>query len=116
MLARFTQIDYDREIALVALPAKNDQERLLGVARIIQGRNPKEAEFAIAVGDVWHGKGIGALLLDRSITIARERNIEKVFGTVLAENSQMLALGRKMGFRIQKVKGADEYELTLNLD
>ena len=114
MLARFTQIDYDRHIALVALPAAETVETMLGVARAIIGRNLKEAEFSVVVSDPWQGKGIGAALLQRCISIAKERGIETVMGTVLAENTQMLALGKKLGFKIKKVAGAGEYELSID--
>jgi acetyltransferase len=113
MLARFTQIDYDREIALVAMSESQSTERMLGVARVICERNMKHAEFAVVVGDPWQGKGIGAALLQRCISIAKERGIEKVMGTVLAENTQMLALGKKLGFNIKKVSGAAEFELSI---
>ena len=53
MLARFTQIDYDRHIALVALPDSEPGEKMLGVARAIIGRNLKEAEFSVVVSDPW---------------------------------------------------------------
>lgn len=115
MLARFTQIDYDRHIALVAFSVSKSEESMLGVARVILERNQKEAEFSIVVGDPWQGKGIGAALLQRCISIAKERGIEKVMGTVLAENTQMLALGKKFGFKIKKVLGAGEYELSIDL-
>jgi len=114
MLARFTQIDYDRHIALVAITESQADEKMLGVARVIVGRNLREAEFAVAVGDSWQGNGIGAALLNRCLAIARERGIENVHGTVLAENTQMLALGRKLGFHIKKVLDASEYELTID--
>jgi len=114
MLARFTQIDYDRHIALVALPESETKETMLGVARVIIGRSLKEAEFSIVVSDPWQGKGIGAALLQRCLSIAKERGIETVMGTVLAENTQMLALGKKMGFKIKKVSGAGEYELSID--
>jgi acetyltransferase len=113
MLARFTQIDYDREIALVALSENDSRGRMLGVARIILERNQKEAEFAVAVCDLWQGKGIGAALLQRCLSVAKEQGIEKVTGTVLSENTQMLALGRKLGFSLKKVIGAAEYDLSM---
>ena len=87
---------------------------MLGVARVILERNQKEAEFSIVVGDQWQGKGIGAALLQRCLSIAKERGIEKVMGAVLAENTQMLALGKKMGFKIKKISGAGEYELSID--
>lgn len=114
LLARFTQIDYDRHIALVALPESESKETMLGVARVIMGRNLKEAEFSVVVSDPWQGKGIGAALLQRCISIAKERGIETVMGTVLAENTHMLALGKKLGFKIKRMSGAGEYELSID--
>ena len=114
MLARFTQIDYDRHIALVALTESEMNEKMLGVARVISLRNLEEAEFSVAVDDPWQGKGIGAALLQRCLFIAKERGIQKVMGTVLAENTQMLALGRKLGFNIKKEQDVPEYELSID--
>ncbi len=114
MLVRLTQIDYDREIALVAMQPGPDGERMLGVGRIIATRNPRQAEFSIIVADAWQGQGIGAALLQRCLAIARDHGIEKVWGVVLAENSEMLALGRKLGFQVKRAGGA-EYELTIDL-
>ena len=68
-LARFTQIDCDREIALVALEKLS--ERMLGVARITGDPDGKQGEFAVVVGDPWHGKGIGSNLLEKCLAIAK---------------------------------------------
>ncbi len=114
MLARFTQIDYDREIALVAISNADASEKILGVARVISERNLKQAEFAVAVADRWQGQGIGAELLKRCLRIAGQRRIEKVYGLVLAENKQMLSLGQKLGFKIRQLHGTGEYELTID--
>jgi acetyltransferase len=110
MLARFTQIDYDREIALVAFSRSDAEEKMLGVGRVISERNLKNAEFAVLVSDAWQGKGIGAALLKRCLSIAAEQHIDKIWGTVLSENTQMLALGKKLGFHIKRTKDAGEYE------
>jgi acetyltransferase len=116
MLARFTQIDYDREIALVALCGTEPNEKMLGVARVITDiYNRKNAEFSVVVGDLWHGKGIGAELLKRCLLISKERGIENVKGLVLPENTQMLALGKKLGFTAKKFPGEDEYHLSIDL-
>jgi acetyltransferase len=114
MLARFTQIDYDRHIALVAIAESQPEEKMLGVARVILGPNQREAEFSVLVGDPWQGRGIGAALLQRCLRIAKEHGIQKVTGTVLAENTQMLALGRKLGFTIKKEQDVPEYELSID--
>jgi len=116
MLARFTQIDYDREMALVALWGTEPNEKMLGVARVITDiYNRKNGEFSVVVGDLWQGKGIGAELLKRCLSISKERGIETVKGIVLAENTQMLALGKKLGFTVKKIVGESEFELNIDL-
>jgi acetyltransferase len=116
MLARFTQIDYDREIALVAIQETADGERMLGVARVTRERNPETGEFAVLVGDRWQGKGIGAELLLRCLKIAKEMGMKRASGIVLAENTQMLALGRKLGFTFKRTEDFTETELFIDLD
>jgi len=116
MLVRFTQVDYDREIDLVAVDeGDKGEERMLGVARFITDPDGKRAEFAILTGDPWHGKGVGARLLEISLGIAKNRSIETVWGTVLQENQGMLALGRKLGFKISRSQEPGEMELTIDL-
>lgn len=115
MLARFTQIDYDREIALVAIQESGSEEKMLGAARVILQRNLQDAEFAVLVGDPWHGKGIGAQMLSKCLDIARERRFRTIWGTVLADNKGMLALGRKLGFTIKRAGQSGEFELTLDM-
>jgi acetyltransferase len=115
MLARFTQIDYDREIALVAVDEDTAGERILGVARIIGDPDGKNGEFAVVVGDPWHGKGIGAALLQKCLDIARSKSYETITGCVLRENTKMLALGKKLGFKITTHYDAGECELSCNL-
>jgi acetyltransferase len=115
MLARFTQIDYDREIAMVAISEAAPQEKMLGAARIILAPNQKDAEFAVLVGDPWQGKGIGAHLLSTCLKIAKERNFGTIWGTVLAENKGMLALGRRLGFTAKRTESVGEFELCIDL-
>lgn len=116
MLVRFTQVDYDREIDLVAVDeGDKSEERMLGVSRVFTDPDGKRAEFAILVGDPWQGKGVGARLLEISLGIAKNRGVETVWGTVLKENQGMLALGRKLGFKISESKEPGEMELTIDL-
>ena len=95
MLARFTQIDYDREIALVAIDEEAQTDNILGVARIIGDADGKTGEFAVLVGDAWQGKGIGGNLLEKCLSIAEKQGFESVQGIVLHENRNMLALGKE---------------------
>ena len=113
MLARFTQIDYDREVALVAILSSDEEDKMLGVARIIPEYDGKNAEFAIIVGDQWHGKEIGAQLLKRCLAMAWMRNIERVWGLVMTDNVNMLALGKKLGFSIKMLPRSNSYEMSL---
>jgi acetyltransferase len=115
MLARFTQIDYDREIALVALDEDSGNERMLGVARIMGDPDGRHGEFAVVVGDPWHGKGIGSNLLEKCLEIAEKRGFRIVHGFVLRESKSMLALGEKLGFQAKTSAGGQELELTIPL-
>ncbi len=117
MLARYTQIDYDREIAMVAIaPSPEGGEKMLGVSRIMTEGNRKSAEFAVVVADQWQGKGIGAALLKRCLAFAREKRFKTVWAIVLPGNTKMLAMAEKMGFDIKQHRGSREYELKLDFD
>ncbi len=116
MLTRFTQIDYDREIALVALWEMNGHGKLIGVGRIVSEMSRKEAEFSILISDDWQGRGIGAGLLSRCLLIAKSHGIQRVMGMVLAENTQMLTLGKKLGFDMNLVPHEGTYELHIDLN
>ena len=69
----------------------------------------------MAVGDSWQGKGIGAVLMKRLIGIASERGVEYLWGIVLAENTQMLALGKGLGFTISRTGLSSQYKLEIDL-
>ena len=115
VLARFTQIDYDQDMVLVALKAEKGSEKMIGVCRLIQVPGSRKAELGIVVGDPWQGKGVGANLLENCIPIARERGIESIWGLVLAENTTMLSLAREQGFTVQKIAEVDQYEIKISL-
>ncbi len=114
MLARFTQIDYDREIALVAIDEESEIDNMLGVARIIGDADSKTGEFAVLVGDAWHGKGIGSNLLEKCLSIAEKQGFESVHGIVLHENRNMLSLGKKLGFEIKRDPDSGDNELVIH--
>jgi acetyltransferase len=102
--ARLTQIDYDREMALVA----EDEGRpgVLGVVRFIADPDNLAAEFALVVRSDCKRRGLGRLLLTRLIDIARNRGIGTLFGDVLRENAPMLALCRALGFKAIALAGS----------
>ena len=116
MLARFTQIDYDREIALVAIDEDSESDCMLGVARIIGDADGKTGEFAVLVGDAWQGKGIGGNLLEKCLSIAEKQGFKTVHGIVLKENRNMLDLGKKLGFSIERDADDGDKKLVIHFN
>ncbi len=114
MLSRFTQIDYDREIALVAIDEGSEFERMLGVARIIGDPDSMTGEIAVLVGDAWQGKGIGACLMRKCLLIAEKRGFKYIHGIVLKENKNMLALAKKLGFTLNRGEDYGEFEIQIH--
>jgi len=110
MLARFTQIDYDREMALVALNPP-DEDSMLGVVRYISNPDGTSCEFALTVADAWQSRGVGRQLMEQIIIIAHDRGLETMMGEVLTANSKMLRLCKKLGFH--SVRSADDPEITI---
>jgi len=100
MLARFTQIDYDREMALIAVVYVDGQETEIGVARYITNPDGKSCEFAIVIADNWQRQGIARRLMQLLIKTARSHALQIMEGDVLADNREMLNLMSKIGFSI----------------
>jgi acetyltransferase len=113
-LARFTQIDYDREMAFIAY-APDQEEETLGVVRAIADADNKQAEFAIIVRSDVKGQGLGRVLLEKMIRYCRSRGTAELVGQALAENAPMLSLARKLGFRSQFNREAGLLDLSLSL-
>ena len=107
-LARFTQIDYDREMAFIAVSREGDAPETLGVVRAVADPDHTSAEFAILVRSDMKGRGLGGLLMKKIIRYCRERGIGQVVGEVLASNQRMLALARDLGFAILP---GDEFQI-----
>jgi acetyltransferase len=94
--ARLSQLDYDREIALIA----RYDGAALGAAHFFADPDNRRAEYAVAVRSDWQGRGVGYLLMNRLIDIARQRGIGELVGEVLRENDPMLQMCRELGFAI----------------
>lgn len=100
MLVRFTQIDYDREMALIAVLEQDSQEQELGVCRYVASADGQSCEFALVVADEWQNKGIGNKLMNCLFDAARAKGIKVMEGEVLAANRSMLELVRRLGFAV----------------
>lgn len=119
MLVRYTQIDYDRELAMVAVvPSEQSAAKqsagveggshdgaeacgsIIGVARFLLNDERDSCEFAVAIADDYQAQGLGSTLMRSIIRVARFRGYERMIGYVLAINAPMLALMRRLGFVI----------------
>ena len=114
MLSRFTHIDYDREMAIAAQVEENGKKQIIGVVRIVGDGWRDTAEYAILVADAWHGQGLGGLMTEYILQIAREQGYAKVFGSFLKVNGGMRRLFERYGFRIKAGDDESDYaELDL---
>ena len=100
MLARFTQVDYDRELAVVAIEGEGPQQAIVGVGRFAPLPDHDTCEFAVTVADRYQGRGLGHRLMSLIIDAAREAGYTRMTGQILGINSGMLALARRLGFVI----------------
>jgi len=103
LAARLTQIDYDREMALVAQDMSGPEPAIVGVVRIIADPDNESAEYAVLVRSDLKGKGLGWKLMKRILTYAESRGIASVWGYVLRDNSTMLDMARELGFSIEAI-------------
>jgi acetyltransferase len=101
MLVRFTQIDYDREMALLAAIGQQGREVEIGIARYVTNPDGESCEFALVVADAWQRQGIGHKLMQSLMEVARQKGLRRMQGEVLASNEKMLALVGGLGFRIR---------------
>lgn len=113
-LTYLTEVDHHDHEALVAV--EPGTERGIGVARFIRSdSDPELAEFAVAVADDWHERGVGTALIHRLTQRAREEGITRFTGTILEENRPMLDLVEELGdVRVRdRAAGAVEIEVDL---
>ena len=115
MIERLTTINHDQDIVLVAVQEAAEEERILGVFRLMCQPDLTAGELAIIVGDPWQGKGVAAKLFEHGIFIAKERGIGSVYGVVMGENRTVLAIARRLGFHIDWDADDHAYELKMDL-
>ncbi|MCF8205480.1 MAG: GNAT family N-acetyltransferase, partial [Methylotenera sp.] len=122
LLARLTLIDYDREMALVAVycerTARDDggfdeRERIVGVSRIITNPDQTSCEFSLLVADDFGGKGLGSRLMEGITDAAREKGLSDIEGLVLTNNADMLKLMRGLGFTVKPFPEDPDFKLVV---
>jgi acetyltransferase len=98
---RYCNIDYDREIGIVAEIEKDGQNKFIGVTRLsLDPGSIERAEFALVVTDEWHGLGLGSEFVDFTIHLAKDKGLKVIHGVVLKENIPMITLCREKGFKV----------------
>jgi acetyltransferase len=110
-IRHLTRIDYQREMAFIALTADGRRERILGVARYVRDADAGGAEFALVVADAWQRKGVGRVLLETLLRHAESAGIARLHGITLASNQAMQNLARKLGFALRQ----DPQDATVRL-
>jgi acetyltransferase len=123
MLARFTLIDYDREMALVAVSrgrrigpdGEQEPARIVGVSRYITNPDRTSCEFSLVVSDDFKGKGLGSRLMLSIMEFAREKGLTEIEGLVLANNPNMLKLMKGLGFVVKPFPEDHDFKLVTQL-
>ncbi|TDG07296.1 GNAT family N-acetyltransferase [Paraburkholderia guartelaensis] len=116
-LARMTQIDYDREMALIAVVHGEDgQPRTLGVVRAVADPDNETAEFAVAILSTLKRGGLGRLLMSRIIEYVRSRGTHWLLGEALRENAPMIGLARACGFTVTPTEDPGVVGFRMPLD
>jgi len=98
---RYCNIDYDREIAIVAELTEEGRKRILGVARVSIEPDGKTGEIAFIVADPWQGLGLGTKLVDYVLEICADMKLETIYAIMLADNYRAMGLMKKMGFTVK---------------
>ncbi|TFW27946.1 bifunctional acetate--CoA ligase family protein/GNAT family N-acetyltransferase [Massilia horti] len=115
-LARFTQIDYDREMAFIATrPGANGQDETLAVGRVVLDPDNVSAEFAITVRSDLKGQALGRMLMEKLIAYCRSRGTREIVGEALPQNARVIALVRKLGFEVTPAGEEGVRKLRLQL-
>jgi acetyltransferase len=115
-LARYTQIDYERQMAFIAIRTdQNGIDETLGVARADADPDNQVAEFAVIVRSDFKGRGLGEILMNKLIAYCRQRGTREMVGYVLPENQRMLALARRLGFECEPAPADGVMQLRLPL-
>jgi acetyltransferase len=121
LLARFTLIDYDREMALVAVVKERradaagdivETERIIGVSRYVTNPDRASCEFSLVVADDFNGKGLGSRLMESIMDVARDKGLTEIDGLVLAKNRGMINLMRGLGFTVKPFAEDDDFVLV----
>ncbi len=103
-LTRICHVDYDREMALVAVRSvpETGEDEIVAVGRLSRMAGTKEAEFALLVRDQFQGRGLGSEILRRLLDIGRDEGVRRVFAYIMNENLGMRHICKQLGFQFKR--------------
>ena len=113
---RYCYIDYDRELAIVAETEEDGKRMLMAVGRLVADPMKKTAEYAVLVGDPWQDKGLGGILTDFCLEIARDWGVRKIVAVTNSDNPRMVAVFEKRGFSIKPDPDGSFIEVSKDLE
>ncbi len=102
LLQRFISVDYEHEMAFVALHGAAPHEQFIGVARYAQDKSGQDAEFAVVVADAWQMRGVGTTLMGLLFEYGHAHGIHRLHGEILADNSRMIDLAHWLGMQTEQ--------------
>jgi len=111
----YCYIDYDREIAIVAEFTRGDVRQLVGVGRLIADPDHETAEYAVLITDEWQNKGLGSILTDYCLEIARKWKVKRIIAETTMDNRRMISVLRKRGFDIEPASEGSLVEVCKDL-
>jgi len=114
MLTQMCNIDYDREIAIIAEYEPSGKRRNVGIGRLLVEPDGETGEFAVLVADDFQDNGLGLKLTDAIIGIAGDKGLKSIYGILLNDNAKMRGMVERLGFTVERVS-ASESKLTLEL-
>ena len=115
MLERTTQIDYDREMAILAIIKHGAEDIIVGIAQYVINPDMLSCEFGLVVADQWQQKGVGHHLMTCLINVAQTKHLKVMEGSVLSANSDMLTMASHLGFSIEQDDGEPTLKIVTKL-
>ncbi|MFA6316713.1 MAG: GNAT family N-acetyltransferase [Elusimicrobiota bacterium] len=113
--SRYCTIDYDRELAIVAEHGRGKDRRLVGVGRLIADPGHDTAEYAVLVVDAWQDKGLGGILTDHCVAIAKGWGLKKIVAFTTTDNPRMVTVFEKRRFEVRKDGSSTTVEVSKDL-
>ena len=98
LIRQLTDLDFDQEMALIAIVDEDGKELEVGVSRYAKTAEHNHGECAVTVADDWQRRGLGSLLMRRLIEVARARGMTRLFSTDVPDNVKMKQLAEDLGF------------------